>query len=115
MERFLALLRLLQRRRGRRYRAADDYQEGYDDVYFYTSKYRARLLREWHTCNKSRCTHALGKHTHTHLTCTHTHAHTHMQTCHIFTSHTQTQVHTSHSLHVNTTFMRACVRTLKCN
>ncbi|KAM9772470.1 glutamate receptor-interacting protein 1 isoform 2-T2 [Syngnathus typhle] len=46
MERFLALLRLLQRRRRRRYRADDDYQEGYDDVYFYTSKYHARLLHE---------------------------------------------------------------------
>ncbi|XP_077565615.1 glutamate receptor-interacting protein 1 isoform X2 [Stigmatopora nigra] len=47
MERFLALLRrLLQKRRRRRYRAADDYQEGYDDVYFYASKYHARLLHE---------------------------------------------------------------------
>ncbi|XP_061617297.1 glutamate receptor-interacting protein 1 isoform X3 [Phyllopteryx taeniolatus] len=46
MERFLALLRLLQRRRRRRYRADDDYQEGYDDVYFYTSKYHTRLLHE---------------------------------------------------------------------
>ncbi|KAM6895365.1 glutamate receptor-interacting protein 1 [Xenentodon cancila] len=36
MERFLALLRLLNRsRRGRRYRADEDYQEGYEDVYYY--------------------------------------------------------------------------------
>ncbi|XP_034018890.1 glutamate receptor-interacting protein 1 isoform X2 [Thalassophryne amazonica] len=47
MERFLALLRLLSRRtRGRRYRADDDYQEGYEDVYYYTSKYNAHLLNE---------------------------------------------------------------------
>ncbi|XP_036004808.1 glutamate receptor-interacting protein 1 isoform X3 [Fundulus heteroclitus] len=47
MERFLALLRLLsRRRRGRRYRADDDYQEGYEDVYYYTSKYSAHLLNE---------------------------------------------------------------------
>ncbi|XP_017158215.1 glutamate receptor-interacting protein 1 isoform X3 [Poecilia reticulata] len=39
MERFLALLRLLsRRRRGRRYRADDDYQEGYEDVYYYTNE-----------------------------------------------------------------------------
>ncbi|XP_061815730.1 glutamate receptor-interacting protein 1 isoform X2 [Nerophis lumbriciformis] len=44
MERFLALLRLLGRRRGgRRYRAEEDYQEGYEDVYLYTSKYNTRL------------------------------------------------------------------------
>ncbi|XP_034018891.1 glutamate receptor-interacting protein 1 isoform X3 [Thalassophryne amazonica] len=48
MERFLALLRLLSRRtRGRRYRADDDYQEGYEDVYYYTSKYNAHLLKEF--------------------------------------------------------------------
>ncbi|XP_014841657.1 PREDICTED: glutamate receptor-interacting protein 1 isoform X7 [Poecilia mexicana] len=47
MERFLALLRLLsRRRRGRRYRADDDYQEGYEDVYYYTSKYNTHLLNE---------------------------------------------------------------------
>ncbi|KAG7466737.1 glutamate receptor-interacting protein 1 isoform X1 [Solea senegalensis] len=47
MERFLALLRLLsRRRRGRRYRADDDYQEGYEDVYYYTSKYSTHLLNE---------------------------------------------------------------------
>ncbi|KAM7367384.1 hypothetical protein PAMP_015289 [Pampus punctatissimus] len=47
MERFLALLRLLgRRRRGRRYRADDDYQEGYEDVYYYTSKYNTHLLSE---------------------------------------------------------------------
>ncbi|XP_072309986.1 glutamate receptor-interacting protein 1 isoform X7 [Eucyclogobius newberryi] len=47
MERFLALMRILGRkRRGRRYRAADDYQEGYEDVYYYTSKYNAHLLNE---------------------------------------------------------------------
>ncbi|XP_077956904.1 glutamate receptor-interacting protein 1 isoform X15 [Gasterosteus aculeatus] len=47
MERFLALLRLLsRRRRGRRYRADDDYQEGYEDVYYYTSKYNGRLPNE---------------------------------------------------------------------
>lgn len=46
MERFLALLRLLSRRRGRRYRADDDYQEGYEDVYYYTSKYNTHLLSE---------------------------------------------------------------------
>ncbi|XP_054624835.1 glutamate receptor-interacting protein 1 isoform X6 [Dunckerocampus dactyliophorus] len=47
MERFLALLRLLGRRRGgRRYRAEEDYQEGYEDVYLYTSKYNTRLLNE---------------------------------------------------------------------
>ncbi|XP_030575657.1 glutamate receptor-interacting protein 1 isoform X2 [Archocentrus centrarchus] len=47
MERFLALLRLLsRRRRGRRYRADDDYQEGYEDVYYYTSKYNTNLLNE---------------------------------------------------------------------
>lgn len=47
MERFLALLRLLsRRRRGRRYRADDDYQEGYEDVYYYTSKYSTHLLSE---------------------------------------------------------------------
>jgi len=49
MERFLALLRLLsRRRRGRRYRADDDYQEGYEDVYYYTSKYNTHLLSESH-------------------------------------------------------------------
>lgn len=49
MERFLALLRLLsRRRRGRRYRADDDYQEGYEDVYYYTSKYNGRLPSESH-------------------------------------------------------------------
>ncbi|KAM4711515.1 glutamate receptor-interacting protein 1 isoform 4-T4 [Anableps anableps] len=47
MERFLALLRLLsRRRRGRRYRADDDYQEGYEDVYYYTSKYSTHLQNE---------------------------------------------------------------------
>ncbi|XP_029681239.1 glutamate receptor-interacting protein 1 isoform X3 [Takifugu rubripes] len=47
MERFMALLRLLgRRRRGRRYRADDDYQEGYEDVYYYTSKYNTHLLNE---------------------------------------------------------------------
>ncbi|KAF7646302.1 hypothetical protein LDENG_00189870 [Lucifuga dentata] len=47
MERFLALLRLLGRRRGpRRYRADDDYQDGYEDVYYYTSKYNTHLLNE---------------------------------------------------------------------
>ncbi|XP_015818040.3 glutamate receptor-interacting protein 1 isoform X10 [Nothobranchius furzeri] len=47
MERFFALLRLLsRRRRGRRYRADDDYQEGYGDVYYYTSKYNTHLLNE---------------------------------------------------------------------
>lgn len=47
MERFLALLRILGRkRRGRRYRADDDYQEGYEDVYYYTSKYNTHLLSE---------------------------------------------------------------------
>lgn len=47
MERFVALLRLLgRRRRGRRYRADDDYQEGYEDVYYYTSKYNTHLLSE---------------------------------------------------------------------
>lgn len=47
MERFVALLRLLsRRRRGRRYRADDDYQEGYEDVYYYTSKYSTHLLSE---------------------------------------------------------------------
>nr|XP_057925347.1 glutamate receptor-interacting protein 1 isoform X3 [Doryrhamphus excisus] len=47
MERFLALLRLLGRRRGgRSYRAEEDYQEGYADVYLYTSKYNTRLLNE---------------------------------------------------------------------
>ncbi|GLD48199.1 glutamate receptor-interacting protein 1 isoform X1 [Lates japonicus] len=47
MERLLALLRLLsRRRRGRRYRADDDYQEGYEDVYYYTSKYNTHLLSE---------------------------------------------------------------------
>lgn len=47
MERFFALLRLLsRRRRGRRYRADDDYQEGYEDVYYYTSKYNTHLLSE---------------------------------------------------------------------
>ncbi|XP_055368080.1 glutamate receptor-interacting protein 1 isoform X16 [Betta splendens] len=47
MEKFLALLRLLsRRRRGRRYRADDDYQEGYEDVYYYTSKYNTHLLNE---------------------------------------------------------------------
>ncbi|XP_024143106.1 glutamate receptor-interacting protein 1 isoform X1 [Oryzias melastigma] len=47
MERFMALLRLLsRRRRGRRYRADDDYQEGYEDVYYYTSKYSTHLLNE---------------------------------------------------------------------
>ncbi|XP_037316746.1 glutamate receptor-interacting protein 1 isoform X1 [Pungitius pungitius] len=47
MERFLALLRLLsRRRRGRRYRADDDYQEGYEDVYYYSSKYNTHLLNE---------------------------------------------------------------------
>ncbi|KAM8909064.1 glutamate receptor-interacting protein 1 isoform 3-T3 [Spinachia spinachia] len=47
MERFLALLRLLsRRRRGRRYRADDDYQEGYEDVYYYSSKYSTHLLHE---------------------------------------------------------------------
>lgn len=48
MERFLALLRLLGGRR-RRYQADDDYQEGYEDVYYYTSKYNTRLLSEWET------------------------------------------------------------------
>ncbi|XP_029968967.1 glutamate receptor-interacting protein 1 isoform X8 [Salarias fasciatus] len=46
MERFMALLRLLSRRRRRRYRADDDYQEGYEDVYYYTSKYSTHLLNE---------------------------------------------------------------------
>ncbi|XP_061920598.1 glutamate receptor-interacting protein 1 isoform X6 [Entelurus aequoreus] len=47
MERFLALLRLLGRRRGgRRYRAEEDYQEGYEDVYLYTSKYNTHLLND---------------------------------------------------------------------
>lgn len=47
MERFMALMRLLgRRRRGRRYRADDDYQEGYEDVYYYTSKYNTHLLSE---------------------------------------------------------------------
>uniref|UniRef100_A0AAV2ISY7 PDZ domain-containing protein n=1 Tax=Knipowitschia caucasica TaxID=637954 RepID=A0AAV2ISY7_KNICA len=47
MDRFLALMRILSRkRRGRRYRADDDYQEGYEDVYYYTSKYNAHLLNE---------------------------------------------------------------------
>ncbi|XP_025755521.1 glutamate receptor-interacting protein 1 isoform X4 [Oreochromis niloticus] len=51
MERFLALLRLLsRRRRGRRYRADDDYQEGYEDVYYYTSKYNTHLLNEFRGC-----------------------------------------------------------------
>lgn len=45
----MALLRLLgRRRRGRRYRADDDYQEGYEDVYYYTSKYNTHLLSESH-------------------------------------------------------------------
>ncbi|XP_061524518.1 glutamate receptor-interacting protein 1 isoform X3 [Phycodurus eques] len=61
MERFLALLRLLQRRRRRRYRADDDYQEGYDDVYFYTSKYHTRLLRSLAPFNySSACCHDEG-------------------------------------------------------
>lgn len=51
MERFLALLRLMgRRRRGRRYRADDDYQEGYEDVYYYTSKYNTHLLSESMLC-----------------------------------------------------------------
>ncbi|XP_061570305.1 glutamate receptor-interacting protein 1 [Cololabis saira] len=38
MERFLALMRLLnRRRRGRRYRPDEDYQEGYEDVYYYNT------------------------------------------------------------------------------
>ncbi|XP_068163140.1 glutamate receptor-interacting protein 1 isoform X2 [Antennarius striatus] len=38
MERIRSLLRLLgQGRRGRRYRADDDYQEGYEDVYYYNT------------------------------------------------------------------------------
>lgn len=49
MEQFMALLRLLgRRRRGRRYRADDDYQEGYEDVYYYTSKYNTHLMSESH-------------------------------------------------------------------
>ena len=45
----MALLRLLgRRRRGRRYRAEEDYQEGYEDVYYYTSKYNTHLLSESH-------------------------------------------------------------------
>lgn len=45
----MALMRLLgRRRRGRRYRADDDYQEGYEDVYYYTSKYNTHLLSESH-------------------------------------------------------------------
>ncbi|XP_047246348.1 glutamate receptor-interacting protein 1 isoform X4 [Girardinichthys multiradiatus] len=47
MERFLTLLRLLsRRRRGRRYQADDDYQEGYEDVYYYTSKYNTHLQND---------------------------------------------------------------------
>ncbi|XP_075900322.1 glutamate receptor-interacting protein 1 isoform X3 [Nelusetta ayraudi] len=47
MERLVALLRLLaRRRRRRRYRADDDYQEGYEDVYYYSSKYSTHLLNE---------------------------------------------------------------------
>lgn len=52
MERFLVLLRLLShKRRGRRYRADEDYQEGYEDVYYYNThllseSHRLRMERE---------------------------------------------------------------------